>query len=79
MTRENRTHKVTMTQGKLRCACEEDIFLGIPCRHQIAIFFKFNLQFETLPFDSRWEINYFQNESEEVHLIDPIQIEVSIL
>jgi len=68
-----------LVQGKLRCKCDEDLFFGIPCRHQTTIFFKFNLQFEALPFDSRWRLDYYNDQSQGMILINALEKELIYL
>ena len=56
-----------MERNILSCDCKNDIFYGVPCHHQIAIALKsprFPLTF--LPFASRWRLDYFKVEEEEL-------------
>ena len=34
--------------------CKDDIYCGIPCRHQLAIYIKLNVPKNYLPFNARW-------------------------
>lgn len=47
--------------SKLKCDCENDVYDGIPCRHQIAIYLKRKISFDCLPFNPRWEKAFFQD------------------
>jgi len=45
----------------LVCNCKEDVFIGIPCRHQIAIILKSKCSPKFLPFNQRWLLSYFED------------------
>ena len=49
----------------LKCDCLNDVYTGIPCRHLIAFVTKTksNGNFNNLPFNNRWRIDYFQGTS----------------
>lgn len=49
----------------LLCDCNDDIFNGVPCRHQLAIAIK-TKQFPSkfLRFAKRWQKNYFVDKKE---------------
>lgn len=49
-------------EGKLRCSCEESVFEGLPCRHEISICVKSNFSLENLYFAERWRKEYFNVE-----------------
>jgi len=46
--------KVDLKNEKLVCSCRDDVFFGIPCRHQLAIFTKLDCLLSWLPFNNRW-------------------------
>lgn len=72
MERDNKAHKVQTVNSKLQCDCEEDKFVGIPCRHQVAIFVKRKIDFQSLPFNPRWQKSYYE---EKLDLADPAILE----
>ena len=49
----------------LFCDCLDHIYTGIPCRHLIAFITKTksNANYNNLPFNPRWRIDYFQEAS----------------
>mgnify|MGYP007107597372 CR=1 FL=1 len=44
---------------KLQCDCLNSIFTGVPCYHMFAIVIKEEIPSESLPFNRRWELEYF--------------------
>jgi len=67
--RNNVKKKVKLIKDKLTCPCNDDIYWGIPCRHEVAIFLKRRntCSFNYLPFNKRWLIgeNLVLNEDPE--------------
>jgi len=66
-----RIHIIKKIENKLYCDCGNDIFVGIPCYHIIAIFVKKEISFHLLKFNNRWELSFYK---EETNLIDPPNI-----
>ena len=62
VTRESKDRIVRIKNSKFTCECKDDIFLGLPCRHEVAIFLKGNCLYSLLPFNSRWLIEKISNE-----------------
>lgn len=64
--RKGKVRLVEIKKEKLICNCKEDIFSGIPCRHQFAIVTKEkDLNYKTLPILDRWKISYYSEEIED--------------
>ena len=65
MIRNNYIHEAKLINNKLICDCGDDTYIGIPCRHLIAVVVKDNKYgVNVLKFQKRWEINYFQESVE---------------
>lgn len=56
----------------LKCDCNDDTFLGIPCRHQFALFIRQEVGFDVLPFEKRWVKTFYQ-EKEDLKDSLPLQ------
>jgi len=57
---------ILKNRNKLSCDCFEDVFTGVPCRHLMALIAKGEEKLSPyLPFNKRWEINYYQDTQEE--------------
>lgn len=69
---ERKTAKrdIILTNSKLVCLCKDDIYWGIPCRHQVAVFVKSSCSFENLPFNQRWLLT----NTVESFLDDPLDL-----
>ncbi len=68
--RNGKEHKVKIVCTLLVCDCNNALFSGVPCRHMIASFVKSKLEIKNLPFNSRWESAYFQdNLPKEINLM----------
>jgi len=74
--REEKIHKIKKVQNKLQCDCLNDLFYGVLCRHQVAIFVKSSVEFIILPFNQRWRKLYYV---EEQLLTDPVDLETDSL
>ena len=58
--RNNKKHCIKLKQKKISCDCGDDVYVGIPCRHLLALFTKEkNFDFSFLNFNERWRIKYF--------------------
>jgi len=49
---------------KIKCDCQDDIFFGFPCRHQLALFIKQEITKNNLFFEKRWEKTYYIEKPE---------------
>ena len=49
-------------KGKIFCDCDESIFYGIPCRHELSLCIILFKDPMILFFKKRWEIKYFNFE-----------------
>ena len=54
--RYGKTRQVKLINEKFTCICKDDIYSGIPCRHEVAIFLKCrnSCEFKNLPFHNKW-------------------------
>jgi len=70
VTRNGYKHIVSLSNnGFLLCDCKDDVFHGVPCRHQLAIALKTkNFDFKILRFVSRWKKNFYK---EPEHMKEP--------
>jgi len=75
VSRNGSLHEIQFKSGKLYCDCSDSTFLGVPCRHLIALVTKEeNLSFNHLPINSRWRIDFFiDNLEPEPILLDSIK------
>lgn len=54
-------HKVIVEKKIMICDCKDDIFYGVPCRHEMAIALKTpQISVNLLPFLKSWQLNYFK-------------------
>ena len=60
--RLNKQREVKLIRSKLICECQDDVYLGIPCRHQIAVFIKARCALKYLSFNKRWTISFYKDE-----------------
>lgn len=44
------------------CECKESVYEGFPCKHELCIFLKENMNIKNLNIASRWTKEYFQLE-----------------
>jgi len=52
--------------GVLSCECLDDVYYGIPCRHEMAAVCMIKeITLEDLPFLPRWRKDYFKGEKKE--------------
>ena len=56
MSRGNCTRELQLKNSKISCPCLDDVYLGLPCRHQIAIFSQKKCVFRQLFFNKRWNL-----------------------
>jgi len=64
-------HLVSVKVNKLICDCNDSIFYGLPCRHQLAIAIKTNdFNYDYLPFAKRWSKNYYKDTFEEPEMLN---------
>jgi len=65
--RENVRKELKVRSSKLVCICGDDVYWGLPCRHQVAVFVKSTCSFGYLPFNQRWLLNAVEENFE----VDP--------
>jgi len=62
---------VINNRNKLSCDCLDDVFVGVPCRHLMALIAKGSENLvENLPFNKRWRLDYFTGDDQEDHLAE---------
>jgi len=66
-SRSGKERVLKFQNGKVFCECKDDRFIGVPCRHMIALANKeSSIQCHHLPINLRWKINDFEgNQIEE--------------
>jgi len=69
---EGRVHFVKKIQNKLPYDCLNEIFVGIPCYHVVAIFVKQEINYNLLKFNERWSLDFYKGETNP---FDPSSIE----
>jgi len=52
--RAEKETKVKLKKNLLVCSYKADVYFGIPCRHQLAIYTKLNCSQDYLSFNQRW-------------------------
>ena len=73
--RNDVVREIKLTRRKVECSCKDDLFVGIPCRHLVALITKESgLTFDNLKFEERWGLNYFYDEA---HDADPSEMPFS--
>ena len=60
---------VILKRGKLECCCKNDIYYGIPCRHQVIIFTQNMCNFSNLPFNKRWILRWINTKPDPTELV----------
>lgn len=62
--RKGQTRKLVISKEskQLVCPCLDDIFFGVPCRHEVAVFLKADVPLKLLPFNNRWLLKNSPNE-----------------
>jgi len=59
-------HEIKLQNGKLKCDCKDALFVGVPCRHLLALVTKEKeLEPKSLPINNRWRKDYYKEEEEE--------------
>lgn len=65
-TRKGKKQEIELKNGVLECSCREPVYVGVPCRHLIAVVGKVeDMGYERLPFNSRWQKDFFVEEKYE--------------
>ena len=60
-----------LQRSKLTCDCKDSIFIGVPCRHLIALVSKEKvLDFKALPINPRWRKDFYVEKEEEKDQVD---------
>jgi len=54
----------------ITCDCKESVFEGLPCRHELCIYFKEMLSICQLNFNKRWTLSFF-NQEDLPQILDP--------
>jgi len=55
--------ELKLIRGKLTCSCKDPLFIGIPCRHLLALTTKEeSIEFKYLPFNKRWEKSFYTED-----------------
>ena len=52
-------HVVKLEKKTLRCSCQESLYEGLPCRHEICICVKEDMPISYLNIHDRWQQHYF--------------------
>jgi len=61
--RNEKLHIVNLKNKKIKCDCKDDFYVGIPCRHILAVVSKEKgLDYSTLLFNDRWKLNFHIEE-----------------
>ena len=59
-------HKLRLSEKKLICDCQYDIYTGLPCQHLLCLVSKDpKFTVESLTFLSRWELSFFQDDEDD--------------
>jgi len=65
--------EISFTRGKLNCDCGDSVFMGVPCRHLLALVSKEDkLSYSFLPINIRWKIAYYTDKES---IRDPMLIQ----
>ena len=48
-----------MCNRKLTCSCQESLFEGLPCRHELSVYVKTTQGIDALNIHPRWTKDYF--------------------
>jgi len=65
---QGRFHYIKKIRNKLSCDCNNDIFVGIPFYHIVAVFVKSEIDYNLLDFNKRWTLSFY---NEEANPFDP--------
>jgi len=63
LEKEQSYHIVNIEANKLICSCQESIFEGIPCRHELCVYVKASQNIDMLNVQQRWLKEFFDPSS----------------
>ena len=70
MEKKELHHIVKLEGGKLICSCQESMFEGLPCRHELSIYVKTTQSIKVLNINHRWTKEFFN-----VSVLSPASLE----
>jgi len=60
---KGKSHTVKLINNQLICSCNESVFEGLPCRHELSVCIKVNISFDSLQIAKRWTKEFFKIEN----------------